>query len=70
MGRHADEGRLDDICEAIIRNPGQKPGRLARLLGMDNKSVQRALPQLEARGDLISEDDRGGLAWFGRSSRR
>lgn len=66
MGRHADEARLDDIREAIIRHPDQRPGRLARLLGLDNKTVQRALPMLEARGDLLIEDERGRLSFFSR----
>ena len=67
MGRRTDDERLDDIREAIIRHPEQKPGRLARLLGLDNKTMQRALPQLEARGDLLVEDERGRLSFFGRN---
>lgn len=67
MGRQADDVRLDDIREAIIRNPEQKPGRLARMLGLDNKTVQRALPLLEARGDLLVEDERGRLSFFRRN---
>jgi DNA-binding MarR family transcriptional regulator len=68
MARRADEERLDAIREAIILNPGKRPGRIARLLGIDSKTVQRALPQLEARGDLLVEDERGRLHWFGRRS--
>jgi predicted ArsR family transcriptional regulator len=66
MARHADEERLDEIRDAIIRHPGRRPGRIARMLGLDNKAIQRALPQLEARGDLLAEDSEGRLVWLGR----
>ncbi len=66
MARKSDEQRLDAIEQAIRNNPGQKPGRLARLLGFDNKTVMRALPQLEDRGVLLVEDESGGLSFMGR----
>jgi DNA-binding IclR family transcriptional regulator len=66
MGRHQDDQRLDAICQAIQANPDQKPGWLARQMGMDNKTMMRALTQLEARGDLLQEDDKGRVRWFGR----
>ena len=65
MARKADTGRLDRIRDAIIEYPEQKAGRYARLLGYDNKTVVRALPQLEARGDLLVVDDRVRLTWVG-----
>lgn len=68
MAKHYDEERLDQIRDTIIRQSGCRPGRIARLLGLDNKTVQRALPQLEQRGDLLAEDDQGRLTWFGRRS--
>jgi DNA-binding MarR family transcriptional regulator len=64
MARKSDEGRLDEIRHTIQQHPGKRPGRIARLLGLDNRTMMRALPQLEARGDLLSEDENGRLYWF------
>ena len=66
MARKSNQENLDELCAAIRENPDQKPGWFARLLGNDNKSVMRALPQLEERGDLLMEDDIGRLRWYGR----
>lgn len=66
MGRNRDNLRLDAIRALIQQNPDQKAGWLARQLGYDNKTVLRALTQLEERGDLFQEDDNGRLRWFGR----
>ena len=66
MGRSRDEQRLDVIREMVQQHPDQKPAWIAQQLGYDNKTLQRALSQLEARGDLMLEDDRGRLRWFGR----
>ncbi len=66
MARKGDQQRLNMIRDAIIRNPGKRPAQLARALGVDNKTVMRALAQLEDRGDLLAEDERGRLSWFGR----
>ena len=66
MARKGDAQRLDDIRDTIIDNPGRRPGWLARRLGFDNKTMMRALTQLEDRGDLLVEDERGRLSWFGR----
>lgn len=66
MARKADHTKLDQLKDAIQANPGHRAGHYARQLGRDNKSVTRALPQLEERGDLLAEDDNGRLSWFGR----
>jgi predicted transcriptional regulator len=66
MARRGDVERLDQIRDAIIDNPGRRPGWVARRLGFDNKTVMRALTQLEDRGELLTEDERGRLSWFGR----
>jgi len=66
MARKGDVERLDQIRDAIIDNPGRRPGWVARRLGFDNKTVMRALTQLEDRGELLIEDERGRLSWFGR----
>jgi hypothetical protein len=66
MARKTDQTKLDRLKAAIRENPGHRAGHYARRLGRDNKSVMRALPQLEERGDLLAEDDNGRLSWFGR----
>jgi len=66
MARRGDTERLNQIRDTIIDNPGRRPGWVARRLGFDNKTVMRALTQLEDRGELLIEDERGRLSWFGR----
>ena len=66
MGRKSNDSRLDEICAFLQGHPDEKPGTMASALGLDNKAVMRALTQLEDRGDLFQEDDRGCLRWFGR----
>lgn len=66
MARQRNDHKLDDLSQAIQAHPDQKAGYFARLLDWDNKSVMRALPQLEDRGDLLMEDDNGRIGWFGR----
>jgi hypothetical protein len=66
MSRKGEHERLDQLRDAIQDNPGHRAGWFARLLGFDNKTVTRALPQLEDRGELLAEDDDGRLSWFGR----
>ena len=61
MARQQKPERLDGIYRKIEEYPGERPGFLARLLGLNRSEVTRALPTLEKRGLLISEDDRGGL---------
>ncbi len=66
MARKTNEHNLDQLRDAIIENPEQRAGWFARLLGRDNKSVMRELPQLENRGDMLSEDENGRISWYGR----
>lgn len=66
MGRKRDEQRLDEILNAIQANPETKAGTIGTMLGLDDKTVQRALVQLADRGDLLAEDDHGRVSWFGR----
>lgn len=66
MGRRRDDQRLDEILAAIQANPETKAGTIGTLLGLDDKTVQRALVQLADRGDLLTEDDHGRVSWFGR----
>jgi predicted ArsR family transcriptional regulator len=65
MARNRDDVRLDEIRDLVQQHPEQKAEWIAQQLGCDNKTVQRALSQLEDRGDLLVEDDRGRLSWFG-----
>jgi Mn-dependent DtxR family transcriptional regulator len=64
MSRNPNQERLDKIYRKIKRYQGKRPGVIARLLGLNRSTVLRALPALEKRGLLISEDDRGGLWIF------
>lgn len=66
MGRKQDAQRLEMIAQTIEQYPGRKPGWVARLLGLDNKTMMRALPQLEDNGYLLVEDDRGRVSLVGR----
>ncbi|RIK38089.1 MAG: hypothetical protein DCC55_22250 [Chloroflexi bacterium] len=66
MGRKQDDQRLDEILAAILTQPEQKAGSIATQLGLDDKTIQRALVQLEDRGDLLLQDDKGRLSWFGQ----
>lgn len=65
MGRTKNDQRLDEIL-ATIQHQSGKPGTIGTRLGLDDKTVQRALIQLEDRGDLLAEDDKGWLSWFGK----
>jgi len=66
--RHADKGRLEAIWAAVEKEPGAKPGVVARRLGWHRSSVMRALPELEEHGYLLSEDAKGRL-WPWKSQR-
>jgi len=66
MARRRDDERLETIVAAIKENPNRKPGWLARRLGYDNKTMMRALYQLEDSGELLAEDERGRLSWLKR----
>jgi len=65
MARKPDDLRLGTIAQIIRENPNRKPGWIARRLGLDNKTVMRALTQLEDQGMLLAEDDRGRVSVFG-----
>ena len=66
MSRPQKPERLRGIYRTINEHPGQRPGFLARLLGLNRSEVTRALPALEHNGLLVSEDERGGLWPFSR----
>jgi DNA-binding IclR family transcriptional regulator len=66
MARQPNQERLEEIYRKIEAYPGERPGFLARLLGLNRSEVTRALPALEEKGWLVSEDDHGRLWPFRR----
>jgi len=66
MARLPNLDRLQEIYRKIEEHPGKRPGYLARLLGLQRSEVARALPALEEKGLLLSEDEKGGLWPFRR----
>lgn len=58
--RHADKGRLEAIWQEVEQEPGIRPGRVAKELGIPRSSVMRALPALDDEGLLLYEDQKGG----------
>ena len=56
-GRHQEE-RLEKIYEAVEQYPGERPGWIARLLGIERSQVWRSLPAMEDRGYYLSEASR------------
>ncbi len=66
MARQPNPERLEGIYRKIEEYPGEHPGFIARLLGVNRSEVTRALPALEDRGLLVSEDDHGRLWPFRR----
>jgi DNA-binding transcriptional ArsR family regulator len=64
--RTTHQNRLEAIWRVVAQEPGMKPGRIAHKLGVHRSSVMRALPALEERGLLLSEDRRGRLQTWRR----
>lgn len=59
--RQAGEQRVQDIWQAVQQEPGIKAARIAQKLEVPRSSVTRALPALDERGLLLSEDRQGRL---------
>ncbi len=68
MARRPNYQRIERIYHTIEKYPGEHPGFLARLLGLNRSEVTRTLPALDQRGLLISEDEKGGLWPFRRKN--
>jgi Mn-dependent DtxR family transcriptional regulator len=66
MARKPQDERLESIYNKVKENPGERPGFIARLLGLNRSEVTRMLPALDDRGLYVSEDDKGGLWPFSR----
>jgi DNA-binding IclR family transcriptional regulator len=67
MARKPQDERLESIYNQVQENPGERPGFIARLLGLNRSEVTRSLPALEERGFHLWEDDKGGLWPFKKS---
>ncbi len=67
MARKPQPVRLEAIYQKVEDQPGERPGVIAQLLGLHRSEVTRALPALEERGYLLSEDRKGGLWPFRRN---
>ncbi len=70
MGRKADELRLQALSKAIELQPGLTAAALAQELGWHRSSVTRALPSLEERGVLLTENARGQLGHFKKEAKK
>lgn len=61
MARKPNNQRMEDIYQEVRNYPGERPGFLARLLGLHRSEVTRLLPDMDESGFYLSEDERGGL---------
>jgi Mn-dependent DtxR family transcriptional regulator len=61
MARKPQNERLEKIYNKVEQYPGEKPGFIAQLLGLNRSEVTRSLPALDDRGLYLSEDEKGGL---------
>jgi hypothetical protein len=61
MARPANNRRAEQVYRKSEEHPGEHPGFLARLLGLNRSEVTRILPAMEERGYLVSEDEKGEL---------
>ena len=66
MARKRQQERLEKIYDAVEEYPGERPGWIARLLGVDRSQVTRSLPAMDDHGYYLSEDEKGGLWPFRR----
>ena len=66
MARQAQDKKLESIYNEVKDHPGERPGFIAQLLGLNRSEVTRMLPALEDKGLYISEDEHGGLWPFGK----
>ena len=70
MARKYQSERLGDIYRTVDEYPGQRPGFIARILGLPRSQVTRALPAMDREGYLLYEDERGGLWTFRRKNKK
>jgi DNA-binding IclR family transcriptional regulator len=67
MARQPQDERMENIYNKVEQYPGEKPGFIALLLGLNRSEVTRILPALEDKGMYVSEDEKGGLWPFRRA---
>lgn len=68
MARNADETRLKEVSNLFQSKPGLKAGEYARMLRIHREELSRVLVQLNDRGILLSEDEKGRLWPFNKSN--
>ena len=68
MARKADEQRLQKAEQLLHSQPGYKSGEYAQKMGCHRQTFNRLIVQLNDRGVLISEDDKGRLRPFNKNS--
>jgi hypothetical protein len=68
MARSADETRLKEVFDLFQSKPGHKAGEYARMLRIHREDFSRVLVQLNDRGILLSEDEKGRLWPFNKDS--
>ena len=68
MARNPNQEKIEGIYCTIEEYPGKRPGFIARILGVNRSEVTRALPVLQDKGLLVSEDEKGGLWPFRKSN--
>ncbi len=61
MARQPQDEKLERIYNTVEEYPGERPGFIARLLGLNRSDVTRSLPALEEKDWFLSEDEKGGL---------
>ena len=66
MGRKHKNKELQNIYKTIDKNPGQRAGFIARILGLPRSQITRSLPTMQESGYLLSEDEKGRLWAFRR----
>jgi Mn-dependent DtxR family transcriptional regulator len=60
------EPEFDEMATLIEQHPGITAAQLAQKLGVAKSTVARRLPGLDEAGQLLYEDERGGLWPFGK----
>lgn len=66
MARRTSETLVQAIARLTQEQTNMTTNGLAEMLGVPASTVARALPEVEARGVLLAEDDHGRLSFFGR----
>ena len=57
MARKANNLKLEQLQQAIVANPGQRPSFFARLFGWHQTDIERRLVSLHDKKVRLYEDD-------------